>query len=678
MKKLTFLFIALFVGLSAMAHDFSVVNNGKTIYYNITSSTSPRTVEVTFRGEAYNTYDSEYTGDVVIPASVIYDDNSYSVASIGVSAFRDCPLTSVTIPNSVASIGGDAFYNCRSLSSATIGNSVTSIGYGAFYYCVKLSSITIPYSVTAIGSSAFRGCMELSSVTIPNLVVSIGADAFVSCYKLTSINVSSGNQHYSSENGVLFNKDKKTLVYYPGGKTGAYTIPNSVTSIGNSAFYDCRLISSVIIPNSVTSIENTTFYNCHLLSSVTIPNSVASIGHSAFYDCRSLTSITIPSSVTSIEDMAFANCTGLQAMIVKRTTPVSINANVFNYLTTSNIKLLVPNNSVALYSAASVWKDFDIEEISFFAAHNSEIIYYNITSPVEPRTVEVTYAPGGYSGDIVIPASASKGGNSYSVTSIGEFALGGSLSLNSVTLPSSVTVIGDYAFFESENLASINIPNSVISIGNGAFFYCIGLTSVDIPNSVVSIGDGAFSECYYLASLTIGNSVNSIGEGAFNWCTGLTSVTIPNSVTTIGESAFENCEGLTDVTVKWTTPLSINANVFNNLTPSNIKLHVPVGTKALYSAADVWKDFNIEEPSNIFTVKDIPLSLYPNPVIDELKINTDCKINSVQVIDITGKMVYSSFFVNNNSINVSALPSGVYLVKIDTDKGTKTERVVKN
>ena len=272
-----------------------------------------------------------------------------SVTSIGGEAFRGCTgLTSITIPNSVTSIGDWAFWSCTSLTSITIPNSVTSIGR-AFEACTSLTSInvasdnnyysgnngvlfnkektelirypegksqtsyTIPNSVTSIGDWAFYGCSGLTSITIPDSVTSIGGLAFQDCTNLTSINVASGNNYYSDNNGVLFNKKKTALIRYPEGKSQtSYTIPNSVTSIGNYAFFYCTGLTSITIPNSVTSIGYMAFYGCTGLTSIAIPNSVTSIRFSAFEDCTGLTSITIPNSVTSIGDWAFRDCTGLK------------------------------------------------------------------------------------------------------------------------------------------------------------------------------------------------------------------------------------------------------------------------------------------------------------------------------------------------------------------------------
>ena len=177
----------------------------------------------------------------------------------------------------MTSIGEGAFGGCSGLTSVTIPNSVTFIGDYAFYGCDGLTSVTIPNSVTSIGDRAFDGCWNLTSVTIGNSVASIGEGAFGGCSRLTVINVDENNTAYFSIDGVLFNKSQTELILYPRRKQGAYTIPNSVTSIGRSAFRECSGLTSVNIPNSVTSIKDYAFEGCSGLTSVTIPNSVTSI-----------------------------------------------------------------------------------------------------------------------------------------------------------------------------------------------------------------------------------------------------------------------------------------------------------------------------------------------------------------------------------------------------------------
>ncbi len=239
---------------------------------------------------------TKYAGsdkEVVIPSTV----NGKKVTSIGEKAFYFCEsLTKVTIPNSVTSIGEDAFFYCRSLASVTIPNSVISIGDSAFYGCASITSITIPNSVASMDECAFYGCTGLKSITIPNSVTSIASTAFMDCSSLANITVGSKNKNYSSEDGVLFNKDKTELCIYPAGNSKKeYKIPSSVTSIGNDSFSDCKNLKNITISNSVAIIGAYAFSDCSSLTKVTIPDSTVRIGANAFIGCTSLTNITVDS-----------------------------------------------------------------------------------------------------------------------------------------------------------------------------------------------------------------------------------------------------------------------------------------------------------------------------------------------------------------------------------------------
>jgi hypothetical protein len=224
-----------------------------------------------------------------------------SVASIGDYGFYNCTsLTSVTLPNSVTGIGARAFYHCTSLTSLTIPSSVTSIGDYAFSACSSLTSAAIPNSVTNIGNSAFYSCYSLTNVTIGNNVASIGDEAFSSCHSLTAITVAAPNSVYSSVDGVLFNKNLTRLIQFPGAKAESYIVPNSVTNIGNSAFYSCYSLTNVTIGNNVASIGVYAFFDCSSLTSVTIGNSVISIGNYAFYYCSSMTEVYFQGNAPSL------------------------------------------------------------------------------------------------------------------------------------------------------------------------------------------------------------------------------------------------------------------------------------------------------------------------------------------------------------------------------------------
>ena len=247
-----------------------------------------------------------------------------SVTTIGESAFGGCEsLTNINIPNSVTTIGKSAFGWCKSLTNINISNSVTTIGYLTFWSCESLTNINIPNSVTTIGKSAFGWCKSLTNINIPNSVTIIGDRAFWGCDFLTCITIPSsvvtiiGNPFYNwhgdlyneskafiYEDHVLFNKSKTALIAYKAKETN-YTIPNSVTTIGEGAFSGCDSLTSINIPNSVTTIGEDAFSDCISLTSISIPNSVKMIGKDAFAFCDSLTFINIPNSVTTIGDRAF-------------------------------------------------------------------------------------------------------------------------------------------------------------------------------------------------------------------------------------------------------------------------------------------------------------------------------------------------------------------------------------
>ena len=489
------------------------------------------------------------------------------VTSIGGYAFKDCDsLTSVTIPNSVTSIGSSAFYSCDSLTSVTIGNGVTSIGSSAFSGCTGLTSVTIPDSVTSIGSFAFYSCDSLTSVTIGNGVTSIGSSAFSDCYELvevinkSSLNITAGSSDYGcvgyrakvvhkgeslivNKDGYLFiTSDDGTnyLVAYTGDDT-ELILPDNYNGknyvINDHAFYDCDNLTSVTIPDSVTSIGQSAFLRCDSLTSVTIGNSVTSIGDSAFEGCTELTSVTIGNGVTSISDWAFYDCISLTRVYI---TDIAKWCDITFEHYYANPLYYAKN----LYLNGNLVTELVIPDgvtsIGDYAFYNCTSLT-SVTIPDSVTTIgSAAFRDCSSLTNVTIPDS---------VTSIGSWAFAYCDSLTSVTIGNGVTSIGSYAFAYCDSLTSVTIPDSVTSIGWGAFSGCTGLTSVTIPDSVTSIGDWAFYNCTGLTSVTIPDSVTSIGESAFYNCTGLTSVTIPGSVTSIGSSAFRGCTGLTSVTI---------------------------------------------------------------------------------------------------------------------------------
>ncbi len=310
-------FAGFFLCASAQAQFDYTTNNGTITITKYTGQGGAVTIPDTISGLPVATIGTNafYRCDSLTNITI-----GTSVTSIENSAFSSChSLINVTIPNSLCSIGIYAFFWCSSLTNMTIPNGVTNIGSGAFSQCSNLSKITIPNSVISIGNNAFSFCSSLASITIPNSVVSIGSCAFAPCPNLEAIAVNENNSTYSSLAGVLFDKSQATLIQYPGSQSRIYTVPNSVTRIGDSAFSDCYSLASVTIPNSVTNIGDGTFHRCCSLTNVTLPNNLTNIGDGMFFACIRLNSVTIPNSVTRIGGSAFYYCENLTNVTIPNT-----------------------------------------------------------------------------------------------------------------------------------------------------------------------------------------------------------------------------------------------------------------------------------------------------------------------------------------------------------------------
>ncbi|MBR5570372.1 MAG: leucine-rich repeat domain-containing protein [Oscillospiraceae bacterium] len=486
-----------------------------------------------------------------------------SVTSIGNFAFEYCTgLTSITIPESVTSIGYYAFYNCTSLTSVTIGDGVTSIGENTFYNCISLSSVTIGNSVTSIGQSAFSCCTSLTSVSIPDSVTSIGKWAFSNCISLKYNEYKGGLYLGNSANPYMclvdmestyitefeFHFDTRIVgadAFRDCSRLTSITIPDSVISgVCKDAFRDCTSLTSVTIGNGVTSIGVSSFADCTSLTSVTIGNSVTSIGDSAFYDCTSLTSVTIPESVTSIGQSAFSRCTSLISIWVDENNSIYSSDDCGVLFNKDQTKLiLAPCRLLGSYAIPD-----SVTNIGYCAFEDCT----SLTSVSIPDSVanigyyafeDCTNLTGVYITDLAAWCNISFDSGANPLNYAENLYLNGEL-LTDMLVPDGVTSIGDYAFYNCASLTGVTVSNSVIGIGEHSFAGCTSLTSVMIGDSVTTIGDYAFDDCTSLTSVTIPDGVTSIGDYAFNWCESLTSVTIPNSITSIGYDAFENCTSL--------------------------------------------------------------------------------------------------------------------------------------
>ena len=572
MKKTKHLFTALLLLCATVvsAHDFEADG----IYYNIIDANA-KTLEVTFEGDNYYDFQNEYSGDVVIPKVVIKGELIFNVVRIADYAFCLCnELTSITIPNSIISIGEWAFLNSK-ITSIKIPNSVVEIKPYAFAECSELTSIevawdntyydcgdycnaiietatntliagckntVIPNTVTSIGDGAFQGSAELTNIEIPNSVTKIGFQAFHSC-GLTSIKIPNSVTMISAFAFVYC--DNLTEI----------TLPNSVTSIGEGAFRQTGLYKGqsdglfimdgwllgykgdaptgeLVIPNSVTSIGNAAFSSCSGLTNVEIPNGVTSIGEWAFSDCTGLTSIEIPNSVTSIELCAFSGCSGLTNVEIPNGV-TSIGRSAFSSCS-SLTSITIPNSVTSIGSSAFQYCTgitsviigggvTEIQDYSFIGCSNLKKVINLSNLDIVVGSYEHGQVAA-YADEVINPLDSKFeiDGIYYTVT-------------DKVARTVEVTYQGDDCDEYNEYVGDVVIPETI--------------SYYDITFNVTSIGDEAFRGCDSMTSLSIPNSVTKIGEYVLPGCTALTSLHIPASVESIGESAFSGCWVLESLTV---------------------------------------------------------------------------------------------------------------------------------
>ncbi|MBR4287863.1 MAG: leucine-rich repeat domain-containing protein [Clostridia bacterium] len=456
--------------------------------------------------------------EVTIPETL----GDYSVKAIKGSAFADCTsLQSVTISDTVESLGNNVFKGCTALTSVTFGVKVNFIGSNAFYGCTSLSEVnvaegntsfkvdadagcilekygkdedfgllyccfkrgstlTVPTGVRRIRAFAFSGHTDLETVVISKDVIEIAEKAFNDCPALDTFEVAEGNSTFSAEESGYLLKGTTLVV----GTNSGNPIPENVTAIGNNAFLGRAGITEMTIPASVKEIGTHAFSDCTELSSLTIANNsnLAIVGTGAFAGCAKLDSIQFPATVIEIGRGAFVGC-GLQTL--------SVNEGNAVYLSKDNCIL----------------------------SNDEKTVLFGCNGSVIPETV----------------------------TAIGDYAFDGCTTMTSMIIPSGVTSIGDFAFAGCTSLANVVIPDSVTEIGTRAFFGCTSLNTIALPKQNVQLGSHLFGLCASLTSVTLPEDIKKIDPWTFAYCTGLETIVIPSGVTSIGEAAFLHCTALTEI-----------------------------------------------------------------------------------------------------------------------------------
>ena len=513
-----------------------------------------------------------------------------NVVNIPEFAFCKCYwLPTITIPSTVATIGNNAFLGVKNI---VYEGSAEGSPWGArmvngyieeplVYFddtktkimaCfTTATSVEIPSSVTGIGDHAFEECSGLTSIVIPNTVTDIGDYVLDNCSGL-SVPV------YNDE----------WFVFFPPRYATEYTIPEGIKHIAGGAFskYNNGL-TLVTIPNTVTTIGNYAFYLCNDLMSIAIPDSVTTIGNGAFSSCSSLTSITIPESVTNVGSGAFEYCYNL----------TTVNFNAINCTSLGSMRGFGDCNALTTLNIGE-----NVTRIPDYAFYDCDGLTGVLIIPNSVTEIGVSafYSCGGFSSLTI----------SENLTSFGRWAFGWCTGLTGeLTIPNSVTNIGDDAFRGCSGLTSIAFGSSLAEIGPYAFSNCEGLTSVTIPNTVTSIGNGAFYECNNLTTVNFNatncTSMGTSGYYAFTDCPALTNLTIGENVTRIPNYAFYACEGFTDIYVYSSTPPTLVASsVFKPEVYSNATVWTPCPAAANYRSDSQWGQFaNISnETTTIFNI----------------------------------------------------------------------------
>ena len=556
-----------------------------------------------------------------------------SVKSIGKSAFENCyKLTSIDIPTKVTAISDRTFSGCPSLKSVNIPSNVTSIGEYAFENCISLANITIPSSVTSIGEGAFFNCYALASIDIPANVTSIGSNTFERCTSLAGITMPSVTSiEESAFKGCSALKD--------------IDMPN-IVSIGNYAFKGCTSLAGIAMP-SVTSIGNSAFNGCSALKDIDMPN-IVSIGNNTFKDCTSLESITFPPSVTRIGDNAFLGCTSLETVIFPESAALSTppfpsdtaqirytkdsstgNVTISRAYAETSIEIpeTICGGTVTALGPQSFSNRDTLEEIKLpkTLTDIGEKAFYYCTSLKEieiPQNVSViggdaflnctslktVYLPEGLSGS-AIQNNATKIYYSYrpaeAKTSIARVEAGDQtdIVIPQIISGGKVDAIKKAAFINNDKIKSVTLPDGLISIGEEAFTNCTALTGITIPDSVENIGIYAFDKCTSLVSAKLPDNEDLfIGGGAFSRCSSLESIVIPDGVTTIEKNLFVNCEKLESVTLP-DSIISIGDNAFYNCKKLvSINLPADLGTIGEYAFYACISLASVDLPSKLTVI----------------------------------------------------------------------------
>ena len=536
-KYVVALVVPLFTVGHVWAFDFSALSSsGHRLYYTIVSDVAPRTVKVVapaddryYYGVTWDGY-TKPTGNVVVPDTVTYGQNTYTVIGLKNKCFKECDgIVNISLPATIDSIGENAFYYCTALTSIVIPNSVKAIGEAAFYYCAALQSVTLSDSLRCIGSSVFNSCWRLtsisipssvdsicdaafggtgiSSITIPSSVKFIGGSAFRNTYNLASISLPSSIrciQQYAFEGSAYYNNSanwvdstlyiSNHLIKMDKVVSGTLALPAGTIGIADNAIASADNIEALSLPSSLKYIGNNAFANSYILTSVNLPSGLERIGNRAFSGCLALENVSFGSSLKHIGEYAFENCNLLTSVEIPYSLQ-TIGGGAFE--TCDNLSTVI-------------WNATNVKKVS---SYNNNTLHFS---------------------DLFNQC------NNFKTLIFGD----------------SVRYISNYTLQYTQSLDTIIIRGDLDSISKNAFINCNGLDYLSFEkgmSSLIRIGEGAFNNCkgFKVDSLILGNRLVYIGDRAFYNCDSIRYVYIPHMVDTLKWETFKDCDNIH--TVVWNT-----------------------------------------------------------------------------------------------------------------------------
>ena len=558
------------------------------------------------------------------------------------------PITEVTIPPSLTTIGKFTFKGFTTLKKVTIPPTVTRIFDNAFEGCLSLEEVILPPSMKYIGPCAFNDCLALK-ITIPSTVVHVGPGAFGGCVAL-NITCDKIMKKIVYRSSML--KIKKLIIsgdveaighhfFQDCNKADYISIPDTVTKIGVGAFQNCSNLKQINIPPLVTIIEKYTFCNCELLKEIKLPSSVVEIGDFAFKCCKILSQINIPDTVTKIGVGAFLGCRSLTQITIPPLVTV-INANTFNFC-----------ESLREINISSTIVEFG----SYAFANCSSLI--NITIPSTVTKIGQGCFRNCFSlqfGSLTIPPL---------ITIIKEDTFCSCRGLTEVIINSPITKIEKKAFYGCLKLKKINIPPTVTEIGQQAFRKCESLIEIDLPSSVTNIGLSCFRECKSLTKLTLPSLITEISPGILKWCTSLKEITIPSKVTNIPFEAFMHCQQLEKVIIT-SELLQIDNSAFSDCN-SLIEINIPssvkmIGPRAFQKCESLTGMINLPNVTviNFGTFEDCTkLEQISTPLVNTIDKSAFKNCRSLKQIDLSPDITSIGFssFCNCSSLQEIMIPN---------------------